>query len=145
MKNTELLLQAADHFERFPERHNQGEWFRPAAMAFGPVYELAEGVPTEDDLCGTVCCIAGLLVALSPDWDICISGRRASPQRVERGERFGPSRSALWREAGAEILGLNEADAARLFDGSWRPLAGLSLPEALRLLARGTSVSAVSA
>lgn len=43
------------------------------------------------------------------------------------------------------LLGLSEADATKLYSQYWKPRPDLTVPQALRLIADGESVSEVSA
>lgn len=82
--------------------------------------------------CGTAYCIGGWAMFLS-------YGETYCALISEPDESLGEIKSAR------ELLGLDFDSADMLFVGSWKPRPGLTVPEALREIANGKSVSEVSA
>lgn len=74
--------------------------------------------------CGTAYCVAGWVIAL---------GR---PDLLEPDGSIKNLRQGRWGEIAADTLDLPRINAALLFYGDARPLQGLTVPEALRQMAR---------
>lgn len=136
MRNAKLLIAVAQAIEQYPGGYNQRTWYsklEPVGMGRAECQPtgFAYCVPYVKDVagahaCGTVACIAGWAVALTP--------------LKERRLRTGESVS----DAAGRLLGLDEDEKRVLFNGRWRPSEGLSVPDALRCFAAGRNVYSVT-
>ncbi len=117
MRNTELFDLIADTIEKRPESYNQSSWG-----------------------CGTSFCVAGHAAALSGckptafDWEYILP-----PENDDTGLE-GDDEGEIYVETwAAKKLGLS-TDDCELFDCSWEPPEGMTVPEALRAIGRGADI-----
>lgn len=103
---TERLLAVADLVGT--GRWDQNSW----VTSYGRNDEdtVLTSLRKDEELCGTTCCVAGWAVALSPPND------PTSPNIPPA--TYGWWERSIWREMGAEALGLSECLADKLFDCS---------------------------
>lgn len=117
--STERLLAWADHIEEHPEDYSQEQWVLPGEKILSTP-ELETGlslhywVGTGQPSCGTRFCIAGGLVAYTPE------------------EMMGDCITD-WHEAGAYAGGMDQNLAKAIFYSDYEPVCGV--PAVLRLIA----------
>jgi hypothetical protein len=145
----DTLREVADIIELAPHLYDQGDWGNP--------YDVDVNVQIDGYTCGSTHCIAGWVVALHgwrprDMWED-ETGTYGDWSSIQKGDEF----SAPWHEAVGllEMPNLNYSGEERsmlgseqrtydLFDGGWKPKDGLSVPDALRMLADGASIQEVS-
>jgi hypothetical protein len=122
----DYLQAIADQIEQHPGLYNQWAYASPAA-----------------EECGTAYCIAGWAAHLrgwEPDTPAEGDWEWRYPERAVSGGWITDDVAAI----AAELLGLDEDDAALLFAEWWKPRLGLTVPGALRAIANGEPVEAVT-
>lgn len=130
MPDAAALNAVADILDAHPDLYRQADLYHPTD-------------------CGTACCIAGWAVARAMVAD----GALAAPEDVswlsatewveatrDRLERWGGSHVCAARD----MLGLDSETASYLFGFNWRPAAGMNPGDALRALAAGQPIAAVT-
>lgn len=171
-QNRDLFYRVAEHIEEHRALYYQGSWIddQHHLRTTKDVERLRADVEAgRYQACDSRACICGRGVLLTLDRRTlaaafaaqvevsrerlaeCTSGE-ATPfdaYRVTSLEdavvaHVFPARGwSVWSEAGAEVYGLDLDEAARLFDGDWRP-QHMDVPEALRLIGDGATVEAVT-
>lgn len=137
VRNTELFLRIADHVEMFPETYNQEVW--------------GDDIKDEEPhlpACGTAFCIAGHAShetgwkprKLTNSYNDRIDIDYAAESHPEAPHAGLMTASTI----GAYELGLTTRESSFLFDESWLPRDGMTVPQALRALAWGATVLSVS-
>jgi hypothetical protein len=129
-RNQQMFNDIAALVERDNGLHMQSTWTNgPVRLRRVPV-EAGHKVVS----CGTNQCIAGWAVALSDEYKI----KEGTPVNKETGEFVD------WVSAGADILGLNEFEARRLFrgtNGNIHNRIPMDWPDALRAIGAGIEVT----
>lgn len=124
-----LLEAVADHIESNPDSYDQGSWGyiieKPSAHANISIIEQM-GL----NACGTRGCIAGWAVALNVN----------EPQVRDA---FSKGLFDVGDMA-QRLLNLESYEADILFNEVWEPAVGMSVPEALRQLAKGAEIEEVT-
>lgn len=116
MVNSELFRKIADRIETEPETYNQGNWARRDPL-------ISDAEP--EGAC--IFCIAEQIIGFE---------HHADTQKMGH---------VGYQEITAEALGLSDEDATKLYHADWKPREGLTVPQALRMIADGATVSEVSA
>ncbi len=129
--NKQLLLEVADHLERFPETHQQNIWFdtrhsavpveqqalggerdyindHPEALIGYLDHVKADGQPVN---CGSVGCVAGWGFTFLPKHE----QRRVLAQAEDRYDSVPYD----WEVVGALAFGISEDEAQMLFDAEY--------------------------
>lgn len=111
--NTERLTALRNYLENPPVDYEYGFNMLGWSEDSGPRYRdlLNKSAPPEQD-CGTVCCIAGLAIALYPDC----------------------SKKIKFCDQGAEILGLTHSQARDLFYGGHIQLDNITVDMAIAVI-----------
>ncbi len=124
VRNTALFYRIADEIEVFPEEYNQSVW----------------GNRRKNTPCGTAFCIAGHGAHLTGWNPRTFSDNSADWTLVQRGDG-----TRVYAESvGQRELGLTDEEASFLFNSSWRPKYGRTVPQVLRQIGDGARISEVS-
>lgn len=167
-RNRDLLLTVADIIDADPARYDQSVWLDNADNFADDAGTVDVDHPSIH-ACETRACIAGhALLAATPLYVVDSIVRDMVDDAVSRYRRYygddatdRPARVAIdmagvlerltttyYRRgiagSAADLLGLTDGEAGRLFDGEWRPLRDLDVPAALRALADGADVADVT-
>lgn len=119
-RNEELFLAVAAVIEEKPNRYRQDVWY------------------ARRDRCGTTACIAGWAAAIAIKNGDVNRARKAWDDPTSE-DFFDP------QDVAGKALGLTDDEREKLFDGSWKPHDGLSVPDALRKIGEGAEIEDVSA
>lgn len=114
----ELCQRAADSIEARPLNYHQEYWSRPAENLSALVKDIAKGNAASGELCGTVFCRAGWMVA---HIDQPKSPERWRAEEASDTEYAGARMEALLREAGVPDYSI-----ANLFGGGALDAVGVS-------------------
>lgn len=123
-RNTDLFFEIADTIERFPERYDQ--------QTYGSQPRRGRSV----NACGSMHCIAGWATLL---------GGRVTWSALHNDFETSKGESADAHGIGLGALGLTDVEGSVLFDGDWRPKAGMTVPEVLRFIGKGEPISTLTA
>lgn len=115
-RNTDLFFAVAEAIEDDPRRYCQDSW-----------YDRRRG-------CGTTACIAG--------WAAAIVAKAGDLNRARRAWDDDPL--FLASDIAQDALGLTDDEAYDLFNATWQPHDGLSVPDALRKIGEGAEIEDVT-
>lgn len=140
------IEEVADAIEAEPGRYDQEDW---ASFQVDGNRRRRITTPTDQPPdCGTAYCIGG--------WRLILSGWTTRPVplgyldgRMEWGVEFttpaGRATSRYIGDIAAHLLGYpSRGTIDRIFDIDWHPRPGLTVPQALRILARGGTYTEIT-
>lgn len=125
-RNTAMFREIADVIELNPHRHHQPSW--SSADVRDSVIKLPTGTKTVS--CGTTQCVAG--------WAVALDEENYGINHVGAAFNYTTNTRSNFTEAGADILGLSETEANRLFFHYSEPPMGW--PRALRAIGEGIDI-----
>ena len=117
-RNEELFRQVADAIEEHPESYDQTSYIAKTK-------------------CGTVACIAGWATTL-----VKFNGNALAAHEWHYDRDTGVDEL---HDCASAALGLMDDEASELFNETWHPHDGLSVPDALRKIGEGAAIEDVSA
>lgn len=121
-RNASLLNKIADFIEKHPEKLDHNFWCRVGGEVLYYACSAYNKAVNKTTDCDTAACIAG--------WAVLLADTKPEP---------GSSTSV--QEHARYVLGLTSPEAVQLFHWSAQPVDGLTWPEALRKIAKGTTVA----
>lgn len=147
IRNQVAFRMLAEHIERFPEEYDQSMWGVVPREAIAGAEQDEWGYKTIGLDCGSAACLAGTAVMLAGYKFVVptrILKREGGRIRVDYCTR-GRGHLAIAEAANSVLYQSTYADESwLLFDEAWKPAEDLTVPQALRRLADGALLSAVT-